>query len=124
MANALGRIPVKIGASVAPAVRNVNFAKSQPQKTHKFADGSRARSEGQPEFKWSLTCTLLSDKQTHLELIAAAKAQGEVNISYEVGGAEYMLVDCGVDTEDVSSDQDGTADLTISGIAMDRIQVR
>lgn len=124
MANALGRIPVKIGASVAPAVRNVTFGKSQPQKTHKFADGSRARSEGQPEYKFSLTLSALSDKQTHLDLIEAARAQGEVNISYTLGGREYMLVDCGVDTEDASSDQDGTADLTISGIATDRIQVR
>lgn len=124
MANALGRIPVKIGASVAPAVRNFTSSRSQAQKDHVFADGSRARSEGQPRYKFNMTCSLLSDRQTHLDLIEAARAQGEVNISYEVGGREYMLVDCGIDTEDMTSDSDGTADLTISGIALDRIQVR
>ena len=86
--------------------------------------GSRARSEGQPEYKFSLTCSLRADKQLLLVMIDAAKAQGEVNISFTVGSNEYMLVDCGNDTESFSSDSDATADLTISGIAVDRLQVR
>jgi len=121
---ALGRIPIKIGVVVAPSVRNVSFPKATPQKIHKFADGSRARSEGQSDYKFSLTCSLLEDKQEILNLIEAAKAQGEVNISYTLGNEEYLLVDCGVDTEDASSDQDGTADLQISGVATDRLKVR
>jgi hypothetical protein len=121
---ALGRIPIKINGLVAPSVRNVSFPKATPQKTHKFADGSRARSEGQPEYKFSLTCSLLQEKQEILALIEAARQFGEVNISYELGVEEYLLVDCGIDTEDTSSDQDGTADLQISGIATDRLKVR
>jgi hypothetical protein len=121
---ALGRIPVKIGPVVAPSVRNVSFPKATPQKIHKFADGSRARSEGQPDYKFSLTCSLLQDKQQILAMIASAQALGEVNISYELGSEEYLLTNCGIDTEDTSSDQDGTADLTISGVAEDRLKVR
>lgn len=121
---ALGRIPVSINGATAPFVRQVSVEKTTPQKTHKFADGSRARSEGQPEYKFSLTCSLMADKQLLLVMIDAARAQGEVNISFTVGTNEYMLVDCGNDTESFSSDSDATADLTISGIAVDRLQVR
>lgn len=121
---ALGRIPVKIGVSVAPAVRNVQADKSQKQTVFKYADGSRARGEGQPDYKWTLTCSLLTEKQQILEMIEAEKARGEVNISYQLGSEEYMLVDCGVDNEGASSDSDGTADLTIGGVAVDRLKIR
>lgn len=121
---ALGRIPVSINGATAPFVRQVSVEKTTPQKTHKFADGSRARSEGQPEYKYSLTCSLMTEKQQMLAMIEAARARGEVNISFTVGTDEYMLVDCGNDTESFSSDSDATADLTISGIAVDRLQVR
>lgn len=126
--NALGRIPVKINGQTAPTVKNVQATNATPQRTHKFADGGRARSEGQPEFKFNLTCSLLEDKQQILDMIDAAKASGEVNIGFTLGrtgGArEYLLVNCGLESEDFSSDQDGTADLTISGTAEDRLRVR
>lgn len=124
MAQALGRIPVKVNGVVAPSVRNVTVNKAQVQKVHKFADGSTTRSEGQPEYKFNLQCSLLSDRQELLALIEAAKASGEVNISYELGADEYMLTNCGVDAEDVTSDSDGTADLTISGVSPERLKVR
>ena len=40
-----------------------------------------------------------------------------------LGNDEYLLVNCGFDTE-VSSDSNGTGDLTISGVAPDRLKVR
>ena len=121
---ATGRIPVSINGSIASGVRNVSFTKTTPQKTHKFADKSRARSEGQPEYKFSITCSCLEGKQVILEQIADAQAVGEVNISYQVGSNEYMFIDCGLDSEAVSSDQDGTADLALSGTATDFLTLR
>lgn len=122
----LGRIPVSVnGISVSRmGVKSVNVSRKQTQKIHKLADGSRDRSEGQPEFTFSFQCALDADKQILLAAIEEAKATGEVNIGYTLGNDEYLLVNCGFDTEDVSSDSDGTADLTISGVAPDRLKVR
>ena len=116
----LGRIPVTInGINVGGVgVRSVNVSRKQTQKIHKFADGSRDRSEGQPEYTFSFQCALDADKQILLSVIEDAKATGEVNIGYTLGGGdEYLLINCGFDRED-----DG--DLTISGIAPDRLKVR
>lgn len=122
----LGRIPVTInGITVGGmGVKNVSVSKKQTQKIHKFADGSADSSEGRPEYTFSLQCALDAEKQNLLAAIEEAKASGEVNIGYSLGGDEYLLIRCGIDTEDVSSDSDGTADLTISGVAPDRLKVR
>lgn len=122
----LGRIPVTVnGVSVSGmGVKNVSVSRKQAQKIHMFADGSRDRSEGQPEYTFSFQCALDADKQILLAAIEEAKATGEVNIGYTLGNDEYLLVDCGFDTEDVSSDSNGTGDLTISGVAPDRLKVR
>jgi hypothetical protein len=122
----LGRIPVTVnGISVGGmGVKSVSVSRKQTQIIHKFADGSRDRSEGQPEYTFSLQCALDADKQILLAAIEDAKATGEVNIGYTLGNDEYLLVNCGFDTEDVSSDSHGTADLTISGVAPDRLKVR
>lgn len=122
----LGRIPVSINSITVGGmgVKNIQTSRKQTQKIHKFADGSRDRSEGQPEYTFSLQCALDADKQILLAAIEEAKATGEVNIGYTLGNDEYLLVNCGFDTEDVSSDSDGTADLTISGVAPDRLKVR
>lgn len=123
----LGRIPVSInGITVGGmGVKNVQVSRKQTQIIHKFADGSRDRSEGQPEYTFNLSFALDADKQILLAAIEEAKATGEVNIGYTLGsGDEYLLVNCGFDTEDVSSDSNGTADLTVSGVAPDRLKVR
>jgi hypothetical protein len=122
----LGRIPVTVnGVSVSRmGVKNVSVSRKQAQKIHMFADGSRDRSEGQPEYTFSFQCALDADKQILLAAIEEAKATGEVNVGYTLGNDEYLLVNCGFDTEDVSSDSNGTGDLTISGVAPDRLKVR
>lgn len=122
----LGRIPVTVnGVSVSGmGVKNVSVSRKQAQKIHMFADGSRDRSEGQPEYTFSFQCALDADKQILLAAIEEAKATGEVNVGYTLGNDEYLLVNCGFDTEDVSSDSNGTGDLTISGVAPDRLKVR
>lgn len=122
----LGRIPITInGVSVSGmGVKNVSVSCKKAQKIHMFADGSRDRSEGQPEYTFSFQCALDADKQILLAAIEEAKATGEVNVGYTLGNDEYLLVNCGFDTEDVSSDSNGTGDLTISGVAPDRLKVR
>jgi hypothetical protein len=92
---------------------------------HNFADGTGGRSQGRANYKFSLQSALMEDKQELLALIEDAKASGNgVNITYLLGTDEYLLLNCGVEAEDVSSDSDGTADLTISGVAPDRLKTR
>ena len=113
----LGRIPVTInGITVSGmGVKNVQVSCKRTQKIHKFADGSSDRSEGRPEYTLSLQFALDADKQILLAAIDEAKATGEVNIGYTLGKDEYLLINCGFDTED---------DLTISGVAPDCLKVR
>lgn len=119
----LGRIPVKIGPSVA-VVRQVQINEKTTTKVHKFSDGSRGVSRGQPEYDWTLTCSALKDKQAILDMIEGADASGEVTISFDVGARSYMLTDCLVSSLSFTSDSDATADLTISGVSPELLRVR
>lgn len=124
MLEALGIIPVKIGASEAPSVRQVQVNEKITAKVHKFSNGSRTVSQGQPEYDWTLTCSCMRDKQEILDLLEDAEASGEVTITFNVGARVYMLVNCARNSTGFSSDSDGTADLTISGVAPEQLQVR
>lgn len=124
MLKALGIIPVRIGPSVAPSVRQIQTNEKITAKVHKFSDGSRTVSEGQPEYDWTLTCSCMEDKQEILDLIEAAEANGEVTISFDVGSRSYILTNCVRNSTGISSDSDATADLTISGIAPEQLRVR
>ena len=122
--NYAGIIPVRIGASTAPSVRQVQYNKKVTTKIHKFSDGTAGGSEGRPEYDWSLTCSCDRDKQAILDLIDDAKATGELTITFDIGSRSHMLVGCLVSGESYSSDSDGTVDLTITGVAPDLIRVR
>lgn len=122
--NYAGIIPVRIGASTAPSVRQVQYNKKVTTKIHKFSDGTAGGSEGRPEYDWSLTCSCDRDKQAILDLIEDAKATGELTITFDIGSRSHMLVGCLVSGESYSSDSDGTVDLTITGVAPDLIRVR
>lgn len=124
MINAIGIIPVKIGAAVAPSIRQVQVNKKTTAKVHKFSNGTRTVSSGQPEWDWSFTCSCLEDKQEILDLLESAKAAGEITISIDVGSRTYLLVNCAENSQGFSSDSDGTADLTIAGVAPDALRVR
>jgi hypothetical protein len=124
MLEALGIIPVRIGPAVAPSVRQVQVNEKITAKVHKFSNGSRTVSKGQPEYDWTLTCSAMKDKQEILDLLEASEAGGEVTISFDVGSRSYMLTNCARNSTGFSSDSDGTADLTISGVAPELLQVR
>lgn len=120
----LGRIPVAINGVTAAGVTDVSFGENQNQNIRVTADGVQIRTEGAEKYKFSLDGVLLKSKQIIMAQIAQAKAQGELNIGYILGGDEFLLVDCGTDSIEVSSDSDGKGDFKISGVATDRLQVR
>ena len=123
MIEALGIIPLKVGASTAPSVRQVQVNEKTTTKIHKFADGSRTFSKGQPEYDFSFTCSALKEKQELLDLIEAEEAS-ELTFTFELGARTYQLINCARNSLSISSDSDGTADLTISGVAPDLLRVR
>lgn len=124
MIEALGRIPVKVGVATAPAVRQVNVDEKITTKILKFADGQRTSAKGQPEYSWTLTCSLLKDKQIILDLFEQAEASGEVTLTLDVGARQYMLIGCVRSGNTMSSDSDGSADLTITGMAPDILRTK
>lgn len=124
MAGAAGRIPFKINGVVAPQVRNIDVNANRKQEVMVHADGTKKRRAGQSRFEWNLTCTIYDDKQVILALIEEAEARGEVVFTYQLGTQEYILTDVGVSKEGASSDSDGTADLTLSGVAAERLRSR
>lgn len=121
---ALGIIPISINGSTAPSVRDVSIDEDITTKVHLFADRTKAVSRGQGQYKFSITASLLQDKQLILALIRAAEAQGEVNITFTLGSEDFMLVNCVISHRGFSSDQNGTADAKIDGVATDLFQVR
>lgn len=124
MLEALGIIPVKVGAAEAPSVRQVQVNEKTTAKVHKFSNGTRTVSKGQPEYDFTLTCSCMQDKQEILDLIEAADVAGEITLSFDIGARSYMLTNCAKNSLGFSSDSDGTADLTISGVAPELLRVR
>ena len=120
---ALGIIPVKINGLSAPNVRSVNVDETTPTKTHKYSDNSRQTSEGQPDFAWSFTASLQKDAQSIMDMLEDAIASGDAMISFRVGAREYMLTGVARSGMSFSSDSDGTADLTLKGIATEMLRV-
>ena len=119
----LGIVEVKVAGLTAPTVRQVQINEKISAKIHKFANKSRGVSVGQPEYDWSVTCSLDADKQTLLDLIDSVSVDRVIDsLTFSLGARTIILTDAVVTSRGFSSDSDGTADLTISGIAPDIIE--
>lgn len=119
----LGIIDVKVAGLTAPTVRQLQVNEKISGKVHKFANKRRGVSVGQPEYDWSLTCSLEKDKQTLLDLIDSVSVDRVIDsMEFSLGARTIILTDCVTTSRGFSSDSDGTADLTISGIAPDAIE--
>lgn len=121
-----GRIPVKINHQEAIHARDISVGGSRNQVIHKFANGTKGRSKGQSTYDWTITFSCPEDRQQFVQLSEGGvdddAAEG-FTINYEKGGEEYMLLDCGINSDKTDSDQDGKADQTLSGVATYRVRV-
>jgi hypothetical protein len=70
---------------VAPSIRQVQVNKKTTAKVHKFSNGTRTVSSGQPEWDWSFTCSCMEDKQEILDLLEAAKTAAEYYLAVADG---------------------------------------
>lgn len=121
-----GRIPVEINHSPAVYAKDVEVTGSRQQVIHKFATGKKGRSQGQPEYAWKITFSVPEDQAQFTQLAEGGLDADEgagFTITYTKGGETYMLLDCGINNDATSSDQDGKADQTLSGVATDRVRV-
>lgn len=126
MAGFAGRIPVSINHADAIYARDVQVTAKRNQVVHKFASGTKGRGEGQVEYEWSITFSCPEDRAQFVQLseggIDKENPTGDT-IGYTKGGEEYMLLNCGINSDQTSSDQDGKADQVLSGVATVRQRV-
>lgn len=119
----LGIIDVKVAGLTAPTVRQMQVNEKISGKIHKFANKTRGVSVGQPEYDWSLTCSIEKDKQALLDLIDSVSVDRVIDsLTFSIGARTITLTDAVITSRGFSSDSDGTADLTIGGIAPDAIE--
>jgi hypothetical protein len=122
----VGRIPIKINHQEAVNARDIDVEASRNQVIHKFSNGQRDRSKGQPSYTFTITFSCPEDKQQFVQLSDGGIDDDDAvgfTLNYLKGGEEYMLLDCGLNSDKTSSDQDGKADQTISGVATYRERV-
>lgn len=121
-----GRIPVEVDHSEAVYAKDVEVSGKRNQQVHKFSNGKRGRSQGQPEYEWKITFSCPEDESQFRQLAEGgldAEDGAGFTITYTKGGEKYLLLDCGINSDSVSSDQDGKADQSLSGVATERVRV-
>lgn len=119
-----GNIPVKINGASAGTIRSITVNEKVSARVLKFTDGSRGVAEGQPEYDVSMNTSIPKGRQVLLDQIDAAKATGEVTLSFETGGREYMLTGLTLTGRSWNTDADGTAETTITAISPELIRIR
>ena len=127
MANATGKIPTEVNGVPAISAEDISVEITQTQKVRKGAFGNYARAEGTPQYGATIKWGVLTDKQEFGILAAGAKGQipgqNGFNFTYTLGTESYTLIDCGIATDSIQSDQDAEASRTTKLVALDQVRV-
>lgn len=118
-----GRMPVSINHSKAIYAKDVDVDATKNQTLHALASGKVVRSQGAAKYAWTITFVCPEDKAQFLQLQDGGIDRDDnegFTITYTKGGETYMLLDCGINSDKISSDQDGKLDQVLSGVACDR----
>lgn len=118
-----GRCPVSLNHSKAIYAKDVDVDATKNQTLHALATGKVVRSQGAAKYAWTITFVCPEDKAQFVQLQDGgidSDSNDELTISYTKGGESYMLLDCGINSDKTSSDQDGKLDQVLSGVACDR----
>jgi len=127
MANLTGRIPTQINYVPAVTAEDVTVKKTQTQKIRKGAYGNYGRAAGIPQYTATVKFGVPADRAEFEQL--AENAQGGIpgqdgfDFTYQKGSETYTLINCGISTDTLTSDQDANAEQTIEIVALDRIRV-
>lgn len=118
-----GRCPVSLNHSKAIYAKDVDVDATKNQTLHALATGKVVRSQGAAKYAWTITFLCPEDKAQFVQLQDGgidSDSNDELTISYTKGGESYMLLDCGINSDKTSSDQDGKLDQVLSGVATAR----
>ena len=120
-----GRIKTEINHSPCITAKDVQVSKKKNQIIHKGAYGKIGRSEGQADYEVTVTFSTPADQAEFEQLAEAGIDQdtGGFTFTYYKGNESYILTDCGISSDGVSSDQDGKADqsITFSAVTCERV---
>ena len=122
-----GRIKTEINHSPAITAKDVQVNKKKNQLVHKGAYGKIGRSEGQADYEVTVTFSTPEDTAEFVQLAEQGidRDTGEgFTFTYYKGKEVYMLTDCGISSDGLSTDQDGKADQSISFVAVECERVR
>ena len=117
-----GRVKTEINHSRCVTAKDVSVTKKKNQIIHKGAYGKIGRSEGQADYEATVTFSTPAD-QAEFEQLAEKgidKDTGEgFTFTYFKGAESYMLTDCGISNDGLSTDQDGKADQSLTIVAVE-----
>lgn len=119
-----GNIPVKINGAAAGNIQSITINEKVAARILRFTDGTRGVAQGTPEYDVSINAGIPKGRQVLLDQIDAAKATGEVTLSFETGGREYMLLALTLTGRSWNSDANGTADNSITAVSPELISIR
>jgi hypothetical protein len=122
-----GRIPCQLNYVPAITAEDVTITKTQTQKVRKGAYGNYGRAAGIPQYEAEIKFGIPSDRAEFEQLAENAKGmipgQDGFDFTYQKGTETYTLIDCGIASDQVTSDQDANAEQKIKLVAVDRIRV-
>lgn len=116
-----GRIKTEINHSPCITAKDVQVSKKKNQIIHKGAYGKIGRGEGQADYEVTVTFSTPADQAEFSQLAEAGIDQDTsegFTFTYDKGGEVYILTDCGISSDGLSSDQDGKADQSITFVAV------
>lgn len=116
-----GRIKTEINHAPCITAKDVQVSKKKNQIVHRGAYGKIGRSEGQADYEVTVTFSTPADQAEFAQLAEAGIDQdtGEgFTFTYFKGSESYILTDCGISSDGLSTDQDGKADQQITFVAV------
>ena len=127
MGSLKGRIETELNYQPCITAEDVTVKKTQTQKVRRGAYGNYGRAEGIPQYSCTVKWGVPADKAEFEELAENAKGkiagQKGFDWTYKKGSEVYTLIDCGIASDTVTSDQDANAEQTTEIVAVDRIKV-
>lgn len=122
-----GRIKTLLNYVPCITAETLTITKTQTQKIRSGAYGNYGRAAGIPKYEADVKWGIPAEKAEFEQLAENAKGQisGQdgFDFTYTKGSETYTLIDCGIASDAVTTDQDADATQSTKIVALDRIRV-